>query len=84
MNALDAGLSLWFIRFTNILVENNPLAEIMLGYGAVEFVIIKTFMVSGGCYLLWKNRDEPIAWFGVYACWLSYLLLLISFGIFMF
>jgi hypothetical protein len=62
-NLLDATLTLCAIEFGDA-VEANPLMEVLLSRGVVQFVVVKHLLVSLGLILLWRLRARPLARWG--------------------
>ena len=59
--------------------EVNPFMEVTLGWGIVYFVLIKLFIMCGGCYLLWKRKETFFAKAGIIICFLVYFVLMLHF-----
>lgn len=83
MNAVDAIASLVFIKHLAVLEEANPVADFLMSFGDVPFVILKTLVVSTGVYVLWHHRKKPLALLGVYTAFVSYLALMVGFYLFL-
>ncbi len=83
MNAVDAIASLVFIKHLAVLEEANPVADFLMSFGDVPFVILKTLVVSAGVYILWSNREKPLALLGTYTAFVSYSALMIGFYLFL-
>jgi len=83
MNAVDAIASLVFIKHLAVLEEANPIAEFLMSFGDVPFVILKTLVVSTGVYVLWSHRNNPLALVGTYTAFISYLALMVGFYLFL-
>ncbi len=83
MNAVDAIASLIFIKHLAVLEEANPIAEFLMSFGDVPFVILKTLVVSTGVYVLWEFRKRPLALVATYTAFISYLSLMVGFYLFL-
>lgn len=57
LNVLDAYFT-WMWISQGMATEANPLMASALEWGAGWFVFIKLFLVSGGCYILWRRAGE--------------------------
>ena len=77
-NLVDIYATLWFIN-NNIAVEANPLMFQALEHGAGFFVCAKLILVTGGCYILGKNKDKVIARCSILLAFVVYLLLMLYF-----
>lgn len=64
-NILDATLTLCALEFGDA-VEANPLMNVLLSRGVVQFVIVKHLLVSLGLVLLWRFRARPLARWGAW------------------
>jgi hypothetical protein len=64
-NVLDATLTLCAVEFGDA-VEANPLMDILLSRGVLQFVIVKHLLVSLGLILLWRFRARPLARYGTW------------------
>jgi hypothetical protein len=64
-NLLDATLTLCAVEFGDA-VEANPLMDVLLSRGVLEFVIVKHLLVSLGLILLWRFRARPLARYGTW------------------
>ena len=78
MNAVDAIASLIFIKHLAVLEEANPVADFLMSFGDVPFVIMKTLIVSVGVYVLWECRKKPLALLCTYVALLSYTSLMVG------
>jgi hypothetical protein len=64
-NVLDATLTLCAVEFGDA-VEANPLMDMLLSRGILQFVIVKHLLVSFGLVLLWRFRARPLARYGTW------------------
>ena len=83
MNVVDAIASLVFIKHLAVLEEANPIADALMSFGDVPFVIAKTLIVSTGVYILWENREKNLSLIGTYAAFVSYFSLMTAFYLFL-
>ena len=61
-----------------ITVFSGMLMATLLGIFIVPvlFVVVKTSLVSGGTFLLWRHRDRPLAVVSIFVAFLAYYFLL--------
>lgn len=64
-NLIDATMTLCAVEFGDA-VEANPLMDVLLGHGVLQFVIVKHLLVSLGLILLWRFRARPLARYGTW------------------
>ena len=64
-NLIDATLTLCAVEFGDA-VEANPLMDVLLSRGVLQFVIVKHLLVSLGLVLLWRLRARPLARWGTW------------------
>ncbi len=79
-NLVDICATLWFIN-NNFAIEANPLMFEALENGALFFIFAKLFLVIGGCYILWNNRDKKLARCSILIAFVVYSTLMIYFWI---
>lgn len=70
-NLVDAVLTLVWLRAGLASEANLLLAPLALGHPVV-FVGVKLALVSGGSWLLWRNRERPPAVVGIFAVFIAY------------
>ena len=76
LNLFDACLTLlWWT--TGAAIEANPLMDSLLRLGPMPFVLGKIALVSGGAYLLWNARHQPLAVVAVFGVFLAYYYILL-------
>jgi len=77
-NAIDAFITVKIIR-NGPFEESNPLMEVVLDLNPVMFVAVKTCLVLGGIYLMWRHSHKLLTQMGAYLLFIVYLTLIISF-----
>lgn len=62
LNTADAALTVSWVTSRRA-VEGNPMmSDLISPKGSViPFVAVKTVLVAGGCWLLWRWRERPLA-----------------------
>ncbi len=78
LNLADVVLTVKFIKYGN-LQEANFIMKFFLDIGVLPFVMAKTTMVFGACYLFDKYKDKFIVKYGVYLSLSVYLLVISMF-----
>jgi hypothetical protein len=78
MNLIDVFLTIRYIKYGRLL-EANPVMGKFLEFGVLPFIIAKSTLVFGGCYLLWKYRDRWLVRYGIYISLVSYFTVLTIF-----
>ena len=58
-NLVDIYATLWFIN-NNLAIEANPLMFQALEYGSEFFISAKLILVTGGCYILGRNKKKKM------------------------
>ena len=82
-NVIDIVVSIRFIKYGQHL-ENNPFMQMFLNMNSVmPFIVVKTFLICGGLYLLYKRKDKILAQLGIYLCFCIYWALIIHFYYFL-
>ena len=82
-NIIDIVVSVKFIKYGQHL-ENNPFMQTFLNMNSVmPFILVKTFLICGGLYLLYKRKDKILAQLGIYLCFCVYWALIIHFYYFL-
>jgi len=71
MSFVDMCLTAFWLR-TNVAVEANPVMRYYWNFGIVPFIVVKSLMVFGGCYLIWRYLDR----------WTSKIYVLIAFVVY--
>jgi hypothetical protein len=64
-NVLDAAFTVAAVGSGDA-TEANPLMEVLLSRGALEFVVVKHVLVSLGVLLLWQRRAHRLARAGLF------------------
>jgi hypothetical protein len=77
-NVIDAFITVKIAR-NGPFKEANPLMEVVLDLNPVIFVAVKTCLVLGGLYLMWKHSDKLLTQMGAYLLFVVYFTLIISF-----
>ncbi len=75
LNVVDAVLTVLWIADRKA-TESNPLLFDLPATHPVLFVVVKTSLVSGGTFLLWRHRDRPLAVVSIFVAFLAYYFLL--------
>jgi hypothetical protein len=75
LNVVDAVLTVLWVTDRKA-TEGNPLLFDLPQVHPVLFVLVKTALVSGGTYLLWRHRDRPLAVVSIFVAFLAYYFLL--------
>ena len=78
MNLIDATLTIMVVG-AGIAVESNPLLAGLLEAGPVYFIMLKAVLVGGGCFLLWRYRQNELAQIGAYITFVTYWSLVLWF-----
>ena len=82
-NIIDIVVSVRFVKYGPYL-ESNPFMKSFLSMNSImPFIFIKTFLICGGLYILYKRRNKPIARLGVYLCFSIYWALIVHFYYFL-
>jgi drug/metabolite transporter (DMT)-like permease len=76
LNLLDAVFTLVWIQ-AGLAREANALMRDLINHHAVLFVVVKTFLVAAGSYLLWHRRHRPTAVVGIFIAFLAYYTVLL-------
>ena len=79
-NVIDTGVTLWLIN-NQFATEANPLMLEALEYSPSFFIFVKLFLVLGGCYILWKNKDRYISKCSIMTAFMVYFVLMLYFCI---
>ena len=75
LNVIDAVMTVLWVADRKA-TEGNPLIFELPQQHPVGFVIVKTALVSGGTFLLWRHRDRPLAVVSIFIAFLAYYFLL--------
>ena len=75
LNVIDAVMTVVWIS-DRAATEANPLLYQLPQTHPVLFVLVKTSVVSGGSFLLWRHRDRPLAVVSIFVAFLAYYFLL--------
>ena len=75
LNVIDAVLTVVWVS-DRYATESNPFLFTLPAEHPVLFVLVKTALVSGGTFLLWRHRDRPLAVVAVFIGFLAYYFLL--------
>jgi len=82
-NVVDIAVTLRVIKY-GTLHENNPFMKMFLNMdGIMPFIFVKTLLICGGTYLIYKKRDKIIAQLGAYLCFCFYWALILQFYYFL-
>ncbi|MBI2379020.1 MAG: hypothetical protein HYV07_33805 [Deltaproteobacteria bacterium] len=77
LNAIDAvSTALWV--YVGIAKEANPLMARLIENHPLLFVATKVALVSGGSFILWKRRTEPLAVVAIFVAFLAYYAVLLA------
>jgi hypothetical protein len=76
LNLLDAIFTLVYVTGGDA-TEANPLMEVLLAHGPLQFVITKHVLVSLGVLLLWRMRSHRLAKVGLWSVFPVYALLVL-------
>jgi len=71
LNLLDALFTLYWVRSGHAEEANQLLAD-LVEHHAVLFVLVKTTLVCGGSWLLWRKRDRAFAVVSIFVVFLAY------------
>ena len=75
LNVIDAVMTVLWVADRKA-SESNPLMFDLPEQHPVLFVLVKTSLVSGGTFLLWRHRDRPLAVVAIFVSFLAYYFLL--------
>ncbi len=75
LNVIDAVMTVLWVADRKA-TESNPLLFDLPQQQPILFVLVKTSLVSGGTYLLWRHRDRPLAVVSIFVAFLAYYFLL--------
>ena len=82
-NVVDIVVTIKFIKYGQW-GENNPFMKMFLDMGGVmPFILVKSLLICGGLYVIYKKRDKVIAQLGAYLCFCFYWALIIHFYYFL-
>jgi hypothetical protein len=76
MNILDALFTVFWVS-TGLAKEANVLLRYLVEHYPVLFVVTKFTLVLAGTYILWRNRHNKYAVFGLFLAFLVYYALLL-------
>jgi hypothetical protein len=76
MNILDAAFTLLWVN-TGLAKEANVLLRYLVEHYPVLFFVTKFALVLAGTYILWRNRYNKYAVFGLFLAFLVYYALLL-------
>lgn len=71
MNILDAVFTLFWLN-TGLAKEANVLLRYLVEHYPILFVVTKFALVLAGTYILWRNRRNKYAVFGLFLAFLVY------------
>jgi len=71
LNLADAVFTMLWVE-TGIATEANVLLRDLIERSAVSFAAAKIGLVSLGVLLLWRQRQRPLASFGIALCCIAY------------
>ena len=82
-NIIDIFITVRFIKYGKY-DENNPFINLFLSMdGIMPFILIKTLLICGGLYFIYKKRDKIMAQIGAYLCFCFYWALIVQFYYFL-
>jgi hypothetical protein len=82
-NIIDIAISTKYIKYGS-LSEDNPLMETLLNMNSLlPFILLKSFLICGGLYILYKRKDKLLAQLGIYLCFCLYWGLIVHFYYFL-
>jgi len=82
-NIIDILVSTRYIRYGH-LSEENPLMRVLLSMNSLmPFIVLKSFLVCGGLYILYQKRRTVLSQIGLYFCFCFYWGLVIHFYYFL-
>jgi len=82
-NVIDIAVTVKFIKYGKY-GENNPFMKVFLSMdGIMPFILIKTLLICGGLYFIYKKRDKILAQIGAYLCFCFYWALIAHFYYFL-
>jgi len=82
-NVIDIAVTVRVIKYGN-LDENNPFMKLFLNMDSImPFIFIKTLLICGGLYLIYRKRDKIMAQIGAYLCFCFYWALIVQFYYFL-
>lgn len=76
LNVIDAVLTVLWVS-DQAALEANPFLFELPQTHPLEFVLVKTSLVSGGTYLLWRHRNRATAVIAIFVAFLAYYSLLL-------
>lgn len=76
LNLLDAIFTLVWVT-AGLAHEANPLLATLVRDHPVLFTSVKLSLVGGGSWLLWQQRQHPLAVVGIFLVFLTYYFLLL-------
>ena len=76
LNLFDAVLTLCWVQ-AGVATEANVLLQDILEQSTVLFMVVKMSLVSLGVGLLWRQRQRPLAVFGIALVFCTYATLLV-------
>ena len=76
LNVCDAIFTMFWIE-TGVATEANPLLRTLVNQYPMLFVLVKTSLVSLGCYLLWRFKYHSTSIIGIFIAFMVYYLLLL-------
>jgi hypothetical protein len=71
LNLADAVFTMWWVH-AGIATEANVLLADLVEGNAVLFALAKSTLVSLGLLLLWRQRERPLAAFGIALVFVAY------------
>ena len=82
-NVIDIVVTVNVIKYGKF-DESNPFMKMFLNMdGVMPFILMKTLLICGGLYLIYKKRDKIIAQLGAYLCFCFYWALIVQFYYFL-
>jgi hypothetical protein len=76
LNLIDALLTLFWVR-AGLAAEANTLMDELVNENAVLFVLVKVSLVGMGSWLLWRQRQSPIAVVAIFVAFMTYYAILL-------
>jgi hypothetical protein len=76
LNLIDAVLTLLWVR-SGFADEANTLMDELVNENAVLFVLVKLSLVGMGSWLLWSQRQSPVAIVAIFVAFMTYYTILI-------
>ncbi len=81
LNLADAYCTVWFIETLRVMSEDAVVMGWVLGMGggAIPFIMLKTALVTLGCYVIWSHPHSRFSQLGTYICFILYSAVLLQF-----